>query len=122
MMDAASPIRCLPCSFGVSSRSLTRNSMRFSPGLSVTALLSVVACGGQSAPPAKPAADRATNVTSRLIRAVQVEGQAPERWSLAERMAKYRVPGVSIAVADSGRIVWAKGFGLKQVGTTDSVD
>jgi CubicO group peptidase (beta-lactamase class C family) len=29
---------------------------------------------------------------------------------------------VSVAVADSGRIVWARGFGLKQVGTADSVD
>jgi CubicO group peptidase (beta-lactamase class C family) len=36
-------------------------------------------------------------------------------------MRWYHVPGVSIAVVDSGRIVWAKGFGVKEAGGTDSV-
>ena len=35
---------------------------------------------------------------------------------LAERMAHYKVPGVSIAVIDSGRVVWARGFGVKEAG------
>lgn len=43
------------------------------------------------------------------------------RWTLAERMQHYHVPGVSIAVVDSGRIVWAKGFGVKEAGGADSV-
>jgi CubicO group peptidase (beta-lactamase class C family) len=36
-------------------------------------------------------------------------------------MQHYHVPGVSIAVIDSGRIAWAAGFGVKQAGTTDPV-
>jgi CubicO group peptidase (beta-lactamase class C family) len=52
---------------------------------------------------------------------IRVKGATSPRWSLADRMAHYSVPGVSIAVIDSGRIVWAKGFGLKTAGTTDSV-
>jgi CubicO group peptidase (beta-lactamase class C family) len=52
---------------------------------------------------------------------IQVSGRPVAKWSLAERMAHFHVPGVSIAVVDSGRIVWARGFGVKQAGTGDSV-
>lgn len=42
----------------------------------------------------------------------QSAGAAPqERWTLAERMAHYRVPGVSIAVIHDGKIEWARGWG-----------
>src|SRR5688572_3347552 len=38
---------------------------------------------------------------------------------LAERMAHYKVPGVSIAVIDKGDIAWAKGYGVLDAhGTT----
>jgi CubicO group peptidase (beta-lactamase class C family) len=53
--------------------------------------------------------------------AVDVEGRPIQRWSLAERMAHHRVPGVSIAVVDGGRIVWASGFGVREAGSADSV-
>jgi CubicO group peptidase (beta-lactamase class C family) len=36
-------------------------------------------------------------------------------------MIRYGVPGLSVAVVDSGRIVWAQGFGVKTAGTNDSV-
>jgi CubicO group peptidase (beta-lactamase class C family) len=36
-------------------------------------------------------------------------------------MAHYRVPGVSVAVVDRGRIVWARGFGVREAGSADSV-
>lgn len=36
----------------------------------------------------------------------------PIRWTLAERMAHYRVPGVSIAVINEGKIEWARGYGV----------
>lgn len=44
------------------------------------------------------------------------------RWTLEGRMAHYGVAGVSVAVIADGRLLWAKGYGLKQAGTTDSVD
>jgi CubicO group peptidase (beta-lactamase class C family) len=34
------------------------------------------------------------------------------RWTLAERMAHYKVPGLSVAIIDGGRVVEAAGFGL----------
>jgi len=50
---------------------------------------------------------------SALRRAVAIEGAADQRFDLAERMAHYRVPGVSIAVIENCRIVDARGFGLR---------
>ena len=53
--------------------------------------------------------------------AVEIEGRPEQRWSLAERMAHHKVPGISVAIISGGKIVWAGGFGLKETGTTDSV-
>src|SRR5262252_3828322 len=52
---------------------------------------------------------------------VEVEGKPPVDWTLAERMENYKVPGVSIAVVEGGRIAWARGVGVKEAGTSDSV-
>lgn len=53
--------------------------------------------------------------------AVDVQGRPVQRWPLTERMAHHRVPGVSIAVVDGGRIVWASGFGVREAGSADLV-
>ncbi len=60
-------------------------------------------------------------VTAGLRPSFVVQGRPRVTYPLAERMAHYHVPGVSIAVVDSGRLVWARGFGVKEVGTADSV-
>ena len=52
---------------------------------------------------------------------MEIEGRPAGRWTLAERMTYHKVPGVSIAVIDGGRIAWARGFGLKQAGKSESV-
>jgi len=69
------------------------------------------------------AADQAriAAVTGGLRAPVQAKGVPVTTWSLADRMAHYKVPGLSIAVLDSGRIVWARGFGVKEAGGADSV-
>jgi CubicO group peptidase (beta-lactamase class C family) len=51
-----------------------------------------------------------------LLPAVVVRGESPAVKSLADRMAELKVPGVSIAVIDGGRIEWARGFGVARVG------
>jgi CubicO group peptidase (beta-lactamase class C family) len=53
---------------------------------------------------------------SALLPPVLVRGEAPATKSLADRMAELKVPGVSIAVIDEGRIEWARGFGVTRVG------
>lgn len=67
-----------------------------------------------------PAAERVERVLKGLRSRMEVEG-APARWSLEERMAAYKVPAASIAIIDGGRIVWAQGFGVKEVGGHDPV-
>ena len=41
------------------------------------------------------------------------DGAGPEaKMTLSERMAHYRVPGLSVAVVQDGEIEWTKGYGL----------
>ena len=65
-------------------------------------------------------AARIERVLNGLRPKVEAEG-APVRWSLAERMAAYRIPAVSIAIIDGGKIVWAQGFGVTEAGGHDPV-
>jgi CubicO group peptidase (beta-lactamase class C family) len=51
-----------------------------------------------------------------------IEGAETIFHSLAEQMEVYRVPGVSIAVINDGRIEWAKGYGTREAGTDSPVD
>ncbi|WP_172448480.1 serine hydrolase domain-containing protein [Caulobacter mirabilis] len=59
--------------------------------------------------------DRQRRVETGLMGAA-VFGDRPETWSLESRMAHWKVPGVSIAVVDDGKIVWAKGYGVLAAG------
>ncbi|WP_226468578.1 serine hydrolase domain-containing protein [Luteimonas panaciterrae] len=49
-------------------------------------------------------------------------GEAPPRWSLAERMRHYKVPGVAIAILKNGEVMQATGFGVREAGKEDKVD
>jgi CubicO group peptidase (beta-lactamase class C family) len=49
-------------------------------------------------------------------------GEAAPGWSLAERMAFHKVPGVAVAVIRDGQVVAAAGYGLREAGTADKVD
>src|SRR5260370_32408672 len=68
------------------------------------------------------------SVDPRILRAldglrpsVAVRGQPILRWTLAARMAELHVPGVSVAILDSGRMIWAGGFGVRETGNVDPV-
>lgn len=54
--------------------------------------------------------------------AVSVAGQPEQRWTLQERMEHWKVPGVSVAVIRNGKVAWAKGYGVLQVGGKELVD
>lgn len=85
----------------------------------ILAVFLLSACAGQRG---VPAGDAMTRVTAGLRSELTVRGRpAPETFSLADRMAHYKVPGVSIAVVEGGRIAWARGFGVREAGTADSV-
>ena len=55
---------------------------------------------------------RAPAIENMLRRTVPIAGAENQRFKLADRMAHYRVPGVSIAVIENCRIVNARGFGV----------
>jgi CubicO group peptidase (beta-lactamase class C family) len=80
-------------------------------------LAAPIVSGAQS--PADSA--RMGRVVDGLRPAVEVEGRPAQRWPLAERLAHHNVPGASIAVVEGGRIVWARGFGVREAGGADSV-
>jgi CubicO group peptidase (beta-lactamase class C family) len=56
---------------------------------------------------------RIQRIMTGLRPAIAVIGQPAVRWSLEERMAALHVPGVSIAIIDSGRIVYVGAFGVR---------
>ena len=45
---------------------------------------------------------------------------APQR--IADRLAYYKIPGVSVAVVNDGRVVWAKGYGTLEPDGSEAVD
>lgn len=60
---------------------------------------------------------RIKSIENGLLRAVVFKGEDPERMKLSDRMAFYKVPGVSIAVIDKYTIEWAQGYGVERAGT-----
>ena len=60
-------------------------------------------------------------VAANLLPIMRVAGE-DHRWTMAERLAAYRVPGVSVAVIEGGEIAWAGGFGARERGSALSVD
>ena len=59
-------------------------------------------------------ADRVARVENGLLPAVIVKDQA-SAMPIAERMKYYKVPGVSVAVINDGKVEWAKGYGVTEV-------
>jgi CubicO group peptidase (beta-lactamase class C family) len=49
------------------------------------------------------------------------DSPAPKLWTLAERMAFHKVPGISIAVIEGNTTEWAKGYGILKAGSPASV-
>lgn len=61
-------------------------------------------------------------VESGLLPPILIKEQPRPRWTLAERMAHYNVPGVSIAVIVDRKIAWASGYGVLDAEGTQAVD
>jgi CubicO group peptidase (beta-lactamase class C family) len=59
--------------------------------------------------------ERITRVERGLLPPVVVKGEPSPGMNLSDRLTFYKVPGVSIAVIDRGRIDWARGYGFADV-------
>lgn len=77
-----------------------------------------LACKGDAV---TPESDLIGAVENGLIPAVVVQGEPLTTFTLQERMKHYNVPGVSIAVVEDGELLWAKGYGLGNTQTGDSI-
>lgn len=89
----------------------------------LTALVFALGAIFASPQPAQPqdTEARIARVISSLTPPTVFEGEPEVHWTLAERMAFHGIPGLSIAVMDEGKIVWARGFGVREAGAADPV-
>ena len=69
-----------------------------------------------------PDSARIARIEHGLLRTVAVRGRSDSAFALSDRMSRYAVPGVSIAVIDGGRLAWARAFGLLAADGTQRVD
>lgn len=85
--------------------------------------IALLACGTFSTADAADATSAGIRAfESSFSPALVLEGEPEVRWTLKDRMAHHKVPGLSVAVIRNGRIAWAKAYGLKTAGTADRVD
>jgi len=61
-------------------------------------------------------------IENTLIKNIQIKGNSIQRFNILERMEYYKVPGVSIAIVENGKIKWAKGYGYANTKTGTKVD
>ena len=66
-------------------------------------------------------AARIARIENGLLPAVVIKGQAARAMKLSERMQFYKVPGVSVAFFDHGRIIWTRAYGLADTATKKPV-
>ncbi len=68
---------------------------------------------------AQAPATRIKRVENGLLPAVLIKNDPA--WSLAERMKFYKVPGLSVAVIENFKVVWARAYGVKDLETKEPV-
>jgi len=63
---------------------------------------------------------RITRITNNLQVETEVESQFRND-SLYKRLRYYHTPGISVAVINDGKLEWARGFGVKETNSIDSI-
>jgi CubicO group peptidase (beta-lactamase class C family) len=61
-------------------------------------------------------------IENSLLKNIQIKGDSIQKFNILERMKYYKVPGVSIAIVENGKIKWAKGYGYANTETGTKVD
>lgn len=56
--------------------------------------------------------ERIARVEQGLLPRAVLKGQSGRRTSIGERMAYHGVPGMSMAVIEDGKLVWARAYGV----------
>ncbi len=71
--------------------------------------------------PARQTDPRMAAVENGLTTLLRIQDREPERYTLLDRMEHYRVPGVSLAVLEEGRIAWVGSYGVTDAVTLEPV-
>src|SRR6266404_7275547 len=66
-------------------------------------------------------APRIARIENGLLPAVVIKGQSARAMKLSERMQFYKVPGLSVAFFDHGKIIWTRAYGLADMATKKPV-
>jgi CubicO group peptidase (beta-lactamase class C family) len=61
-------------------------------------------------------------IENGLLTETQIKGAVIKKFNILKRMEHYKVPGVSIAIVQNGKIKWAKGYGLSNTDKERKVD
>ncbi len=80
--------------------------------------------GARSQNSAPDPASRIARIEQGLLPAVLVTNAAPVTYTLAERLAFHKVPAVSVAFVENGKVAWARAYGVADVaaGTRATTD
>ena len=88
----------------------------------IVALLTIAAFAAQkSASPPDDQSAHISRIENGLLPAVIIKGQATPPITVAERMQHYKVPGVSVAYFENGKIAWTRTYGLADVASKKPV-
>ena len=88
--------------------------INFFPALLFLASVLMQGCGQAGKSPSD-VQSRIGQVEEGLAGMLRVEGEDEVRWTIEERMAHYKVPGLSMAVVKDYQLDWAKGYGEADV-------
>jgi len=91
--------------------------------LCLLSLIAPVATRDTAFPESQDLGARIKKVKNGLITnpGIVIKGQPPNTAAIGERMKKYRLPGVSIAVINKYEIEWEEGYGVKEAGSPGPV-
>jgi CubicO group peptidase (beta-lactamase class C family) len=84
-------------------------------------LLAAILVSAGCTSPAPSLDEEIRSIENGLMKAVVVRGDSVSTYSIQERMERFHVPGMSIAVVRKGKIRWAKGYGMANTETGSPV-
>lgn len=85
----------------------------------IFAIIILSSCGTQKE---NQISQEITAIENGLTRNILVKGDSLKKYNILDRMEFYKVPGVSIAVLEKGKIRWAKGYGYANTESGKMVD
>ncbi len=63
-----------------------------------------------------------STIENGLIKNIIIKGDSVQKFNILDRMEHYKVPGVSIAIVENGKLKWAKGYGYANTESGTKVD